>query len=295
MFDEVFNYFEQLLAESLTPQWVDIVQEEWHRDGYVKLSGKVNTSGKRRGLCWSGLTARKRRFLLTVVSEDTAESHHRYMPTILRKAKAMVCKQFIMRVMQMNTYTAYLPCLKQVKGSPDEMEFQNVPFSELNMCIHILSAMPQLIAGAYWSIKGRSFPTDVEKLKDDLMLIEAQQNRTDSMLKNMQGVYPSGGAWKSAHKEGNISARRTSASSPSAIPRTSKPGASPKVQEDWHCELCKKYSKSTMGTNNTDILCKWHPGGMPKCAKKSSKPSRQHRSQQCELGTIEVQFAQLKC
>ena len=114
MFEEVFNYFEQLLAESLTPQLVDIVQDECYSEGYIKLNGKKNTSGKKRGLCWSSLTACKRRFLLTVVAEDAAESHRRYMSTLLRKAKAVTCKQFIMRIMQMNTYTVYLPCLKPV-------------------------------------------------------------------------------------------------------------------------------------------------------------------------------------
>ena len=149
MFEEGFNYFEQLLAESLTPQWVDIVQDKCYSESYIKLNGHKNSSGKKRGLCWAGLTACKRRFLLTVVAEDAAESHRRYMSTLLRKANAVTCKQFIMHIMQMNTYTVYLPCLKQVEGSPSEMEFQNNPFSELDMCMHILSAMPQIIAGAY--------------------------------------------------------------------------------------------------------------------------------------------------
>ena len=47
MFEEVFNYFEQLIAESLTPQWVDIVQDECYSENYIKLSGRNNTSGKR--------------------------------------------------------------------------------------------------------------------------------------------------------------------------------------------------------------------------------------------------------
>ena len=205
----------------------------------------------------------------------------------------MMCRQFAMRVTQINTYTAYLPCLKQVKGSPDEMEYENVPFSELNMCTHILSAMPQIIAGAYCSIKGRSFPTDIEKLKNDLMLIEAQQTRTDTMLKNVRGGSTSGGTQKSVHGKGNSSAKKTSDLALSATPRKSKPGASPKVREDRHCELCEKYSNSMMGTHNNNMCRKWHPDGTPKCTKKSSKPSRQHRTQQRKLRTIKAQFAQL--
>ena len=52
------------------------------------------------------------------------------------------------------------------------MEYMNVSFSELDLCMHVRNAMPGSITVAYWASKGRSCPIDVEKLKGGLTLVE---------------------------------------------------------------------------------------------------------------------------
>ena len=66
------------------------------------------------------------------------------------------------------------------------MEATNVMFSELDVCTHVLNAMPMAITVAYWAIKGRTIPTDAEKLKEDLTLVENQVSRQEKLLADVR-------------------------------------------------------------------------------------------------------------
>ncbi len=49
---------------------------------------------------------------------------------------------FVDRVVEINTYNKFLPSLKDKEGFPEELVQGNVPFTELELCNIILTALP---------------------------------------------------------------------------------------------------------------------------------------------------------
>ena len=66
------------------------------------------------------------------------------------------------------------------------MEATNMMFSELELCTHVLNAMPMAITMACWAIKGRPIPVDIEKLKEELTLVDNQVSRQEKLLANVR-------------------------------------------------------------------------------------------------------------
>ena len=66
------------------------------------------------------------------------------------------------------------------------MEATNMMFSELDLRTHVLNAMPMAITVAYWAIKGRNILVDIEKLKDDLTLVENQVSHQEKLLADVR-------------------------------------------------------------------------------------------------------------
>ncbi len=72
---------------------------------------------------------------------------------------------FVDRVVEINTYNKSLPSLKDEEGSPAELVQGNVPFTELELCNVILTALPFGFASAFWASKGtKHFPVCVKTL-----------------------------------------------------------------------------------------------------------------------------------
>ncbi len=88
------------------------------------------------------------------------------------------CYILIERMKWANEVIKYLPCMKHVENSPSGWPIMNTPFSEIELCIHIINALPLDLAVAYWVSKGQHFPTCVKTLGDDLKLVEAQVKQT---------------------------------------------------------------------------------------------------------------------
>ena len=94
----------------------------------------------------------------------------------------------------MNSYNKYLPSLKDEEGSPTELVCSNEPFSQLEMCNIILTALPFNFASSFWAAKGaKHFPVCVKTLKADLQLIEPAYSVTAKLaaqvkLNRIQGT-----------------------------------------------------------------------------------------------------------
>ena len=91
----------------------------------------------------------------------------------------------------------YLPCLKHVEGSPTDMLTMNKPFSELEMCTILITTLPLRMSTAYYASKGQHFPQDMKKLEEDLILVEAQVQRQDKIMRELRsqaGLPVSGGS-----------------------------------------------------------------------------------------------------
>ena len=304
LFEEVFGYYERLLDESLSAQWQDIVREETDTKNFHLLDGTTNSTGKPSGLSWGSLRRCKRRFLLTVVTVDAAECLRRYMMNGLRKALKVTCKQFIVRFVLMNSYLPHLPCLKQQPESPTQMEATNVMFSELDMCTHVLNAMPMAITVAYWAIKGRTIPFEIEKLKEDLTLVENQVSRQEKLLADVrlkaEGVRSIPRKNTRGGEEGKGDGKRARFS-PGTKPRdgkatTPRRGKNGKPWEERHCAKCAKWSSENMKSHNTSDCNRWEADGtkIPYAGKFRASSTNSHQLQQNAIGKMQQQVAKLK-
>ena len=170
--EEAYHLFEKLLDQSLVPKWREIVKEQCDEGGYIDLNGRKKN--QKRGRNFPALKACYLQVLLQVAPQDAAERHRRYISTTVRKHESVSCPQLISRLMQLNEMTSYLPCMKQMEDSPPEMPKMNVPFSELEMCTHVIAALPVDLSVAYWAAKGMHFPINLKKLQEDLKRVEAQ-------------------------------------------------------------------------------------------------------------------------
>ena len=55
-----------------------------------------------------------------------------------------------------------------MEDSPVKMPRMDVPFSEMEMCTHVIAALPTDLSVAYWAAKGMHFPINLKKLHEDL-------------------------------------------------------------------------------------------------------------------------------
>ncbi len=62
----------------------------------------------------------------------------------------------------MNYYLRFLLCLKDLKGSPQEIKCMDVRLDKFEMCALILNVIPFLLSSAYWvKQNGKHFPMAV--------------------------------------------------------------------------------------------------------------------------------------
>ena len=139
--------YEKLLHQSLVPKWREITREQCDKGGYIDLNGQKKSN--KRGRNFDALKACYLQVLLQVVPQDCAERHRRYISTTVRKHESVTLPQLISRLVMMNEMTSYLPCMKQMEDSPTEMPMMDVPFSEMEMCTHVMGALPTDLSVAY--------------------------------------------------------------------------------------------------------------------------------------------------
>ena len=198
--------------------------------------------------------------------EDSAERVERYLSTQIKMPtrKELNFKAYIKRIQEICSYLPWLPCMKDMKGSPAELTRMNVIPSDLKLCQYILEAMPSKWTNMYWSRKGHHFPMDVDVLVSDLALIEpefraaqAAINKTRQNEKGGQAKSDTAGRSSSKMKDGD------------RIPKKSKKdrnrdGSKGNRREYRFCQKCAKYSPQSKDTHNTHECNKWNEDGSKK-------------------------------
>ena len=180
--NRAFKTFTDLLDADVVQKWNDIVKKECRTKGYVGPDG-VRVNNRKRGETFEGLRASIRTLLRqNGVPQDGAERLKRYLTCQVKKASRVAVVPFIDRMLKLNSYIEDLPCLKDEEGAPDIMPRAQDPFNDMELCTHILTALPSGFSVAYWARKGKHFPVDVEKLKDDLELIEPEFQQKQKMM-----------------------------------------------------------------------------------------------------------------
>ena len=89
---------------------------------------------------------------------------------------------FILRVVEMNYYLTFLPCLKDLEGSPQGIKRTDVRLDQFKMCTLILNAILFPLSSAYWAKQnGEHFPMDVDVLAVELVHLEPEFGRAQHL------------------------------------------------------------------------------------------------------------------
>jgi hypothetical protein len=140
-----------------------------------------------------------------------------------------------------------------------------VPFTELELCTIILTALPFGFASAFWTQKGtKHFPVCVKTLKEDLELIKPNYQVTATLVAQVKGSQkgqPKSGRDKQS-KRGALDQpipRKTDAKASGNKKEAAKSASSKKQKKN--CEKCAKWSLKLKHTHGTSKCCKWTDDG----------------------------------
>ena len=160
----------------------------------------------------------------------------------------------------MKDYLEFMPYLKDVEGSPAESTRAHRPFSGMELCYIVLNAIPYGLACAYWAKHDANhFPMDIEKMCEELVLLEPAFGRTQQFLDQINARGP-----KLSRKSGKNQAHKDkdSNSCDTGGPKNDK-GEAVASAEAKHCARCAKYDKNNFfaSTHNTDKCRRFDTNG----------------------------------
>jgi len=204
---------------------------------------------------------------------NAAKRHRDYLsPQIRMPLQGYNCKAFAARVLQLNEYCYYLPCLKDEEGSPPNLKRVNVPFDDIKLSMIMLRAVPPALSTAYWAKMGVGhFPTNVKDVVKELLLIEPEYRRTqqiqDIVEKQISQKKTSATKPVEKHGEGKSTSNRENSSGkiPRKAPRKGckdgQDASTSKRPTGRHCARCAQWSPLTCKSHNTSECRRWTEDG----------------------------------
>jgi hypothetical protein len=251
-----------LLDDSLKERWDEIVSEQTEDEKGFMAAGGIRMTGK-RGKTIPALKACIRQWLLQVMEPNAVEHHRNYLSAQIKMPfRGYNCRAFSTRVLQLNEYCKYLPCLKDEEGSPANPRRANVPFDDIELSMIMLHAVPNSLSQAYWAKMGVGhFPTSVKEVVKELLLLEPEfrqnQQIQDIVEKNAHKMT---NAAKLVEKPGEGKSVSNKGPSLGKIPKKGTANGGKESQNasiskggtDKHCERCAQWSLPTCKSHNTN-------------------------------------------
>jgi hypothetical protein len=257
---EFWQLFECLLDGPLVEGWKKIIKDKCDGECHV-VKGGIKKSAK-RGRTFTAMHACIRVWLLNIMRPNAAERHHVYMQTQIRlPARGCSIKAFISRIVEINGYAKFLPCLKDVEGSPEQLKRMDRPFTELELCNIVLQAIPYPFACAFWANKGAGhFPVDLRVMTEDLALHKPEFKRTQGVVEKLSGG-PQTTYQKSSTEEKGGSKRKAKPNPQNSDKKNSDKSKKHKQGNKKLCKLCKQWSPNWKHTHKTGNCHHWDKTG----------------------------------
>ena len=257
-----FDYMEQLLDESLHAEWQKVVTKVCESTTYVDNNGVETINGAARGKTFEMLKVCYLEMVKWSTKQNAAELHRAYISTCVKmpppEVHPVTAAQYITRMEDCNSYLTYLPCLKQVRGSPTNMARADVPFTDTELCSIILSGLDIRLTTAYWALKGSNHvPTSVVDLKNDLESIEPQVE----LARNSKSSGKKDASKSGDNGKQNSGKRKAAPSTDSGPRKTNNSKGYAKTKKQRLCQKCAKHSPAIKNTHNTADCRKWDDNG----------------------------------
>ena len=133
--EEVFTTYEHLLGEEVRPLWTELVTKVCFTSGWKNEKGEEQSA--RRGYSWAVLELVRRKWLLSVFTDNVAEEQYMYLGCYLRYPFKMSIRAFLARMEQLNSYLPLLPYLNDSKQATKLTARINISFSEHKLAAQV--------------------------------------------------------------------------------------------------------------------------------------------------------------
>lgn len=175
---------------------------------------------EKMGFTWESFVRIRLEYVLLTCPRDSAEVEKEYLRYRIHLHPNVTLKALYNRVMQINSYFEYLPCLKDSKAASPDMPRMNVPLKPYELCQVLMNAMPQSWQSQYY-LNHDVVPSDHVQLRDDLEKIErnAEQQK--------RKVTPA---------KGTVREKKKAKASPVSGQQSDKDDTNPN-----QCKNCKKF------------------------------------------------------
>jgi len=210
------NLVNKLMDSEQSTLFKRLTKEVTNKMDWVDDDGVVHP--EKRGLSKKSLELILLEYVLHVCPTDGAEVVREYLQHKIKLGPVSI-KALYNRVLQINSYIQYLPCLKDSSFATKDTPRMNVPFNKYELCQVIMRALPERWQTQY-DMTHKVIASDPNALREELEKIERNE------------------AIKRKESDGKQSARDKKKAKSS--PKPTKSGQDNKVGPD-ECALCKKY------------------------------------------------------
>jgi len=289
--DEALDLFEKFLGNHMVRDWNECVHKSLEAPGFMNKDDVWIDSRALGKVGMLSIMAALHKWLRLKVPKNCAELERRYISTQVVfpvNAKGVKIKPFLLRIKENNELIVYMPCLKDTKDAPADMPRANTPFPDYELCMYMLNMIPRGFQEMYWSRKGEHHPHDVDKLIEDLHVMEPEYLSHKKLMGDIRAI-------KQASKDTSSS----KSSDKKDKKRKMGPGDSiPKKDVKRTaklCQHCAQWAPQIKDTHNTKDCRKWNPDGTPKSKGRSSSGSGNYKNSNAHtLDEMKECFATMK-
>jgi hypothetical protein len=242
----VFQLYANLLTEEARQPWDVIVKEQTESSPYSDIFG-VEWS-KSPGKTPETFQTCTLLHLQSCFSHDAAENLRFYITNCLKKPNKVRVRQFVQRVLQLNSYIEDLPCLFFSPSASSHTQ-KVKSFTDAELACNILRMCPLKWQDQYHLLE-KCYPEGVKPL---LLILER--------IEVAHPVNDANAAAKPAKSQGSEQPSKKFTQG-GRIPRKPKHARSENTRVEKNCDLCKKHGGAHT-THNTAECRRYKKDGTP--------------------------------
>ena len=153
----------------------------------------------------------------------------------------------------------YLPTLKDEEGSPQALPRGNDPFTEIELCNVIQTALPFSFASAFWATKGaKHFPVSVQTLKQDLELVFPNYAITAKLVAQAEREREKSAKKQTQNGDSGSNSKKQTMDDP--IPRKPKPDNKKNPSKGQNQDLVAGGPSAGATDNNSPLKARFEDG-----------------------------------
>ena len=128
------------------------------------------------------MTSCNQEWLSLGMPRDSTRRVRQYTTNHVKNTDRIILTQSGARMIELSKYLTLLSCFADKEGSPAQMEQAYRKLTEMDICIIIISTLPQDLVTAYLAKKCQHFPVCVKIILVDLTPMKLEPNATKTKI-----------------------------------------------------------------------------------------------------------------